>query len=100
MIIYNVTVNVDDSVHDQWLQWMKAKHIPDVIGTGHFISHRLCKLLGTEEQGTTYAVQYFAPSLTEFYMYDANHAPKLRQEVQNKFGDTIVSFRTLLEVVE
>ncbi|MEO8448027.1 MAG: DUF4286 family protein, partial [bacterium] len=28
MILYNVTVNVDDSVHDEWLEWMKTIHIP------------------------------------------------------------------------
>ncbi|MGQ3086877.1 DUF4286 family protein, partial [Flavobacterium sp.] len=30
MIIYNVTINIDDSVHDKWLTWMMEKHIPEV----------------------------------------------------------------------
>ncbi|MEG1025142.1 MAG: DUF4286 family protein, partial [Flavobacterium sp.] len=28
MIIYNVTTNIHESVHDQWLKWMQEKHIP------------------------------------------------------------------------
>ncbi|NCF42859.1 MAG: DUF4286 family protein, partial [Bacteroidetes bacterium] len=23
MIIYNVTINIEDSVHSEWLKWMK-----------------------------------------------------------------------------
>jgi hypothetical protein len=36
MIIYNITVNIDDSAHDEWLEWMKTEHIPQVLGTGKF----------------------------------------------------------------
>ena len=36
MLIYNVTINIDESVHDQWLDWMKDKHLPDMLATGKF----------------------------------------------------------------
>ena len=35
MVIYNVTVNIDDSAHDEWLIWIK-EHIPQVLATGKF----------------------------------------------------------------
>lgn len=31
MIIYNVTVNIEHNVHDEWLKFMKDEHIPDVM---------------------------------------------------------------------
>ena len=34
MIIYNVTSNIDESIHDEWLNWMRQEHIPQVLGTG------------------------------------------------------------------
>ena len=27
MIIYNVTINIDHSVHEDWLEWMKNEHV-------------------------------------------------------------------------
>ena len=45
MIIYNVTVNVDDDVLSSWLDWMTKKHIPDVLDTGLFIDCKLSKIL-------------------------------------------------------
>ena len=38
MLLYNVTITVDLDVHDDWVQWMRDTHIPDVMSTGMFIS--------------------------------------------------------------
>ena len=48
MIIYNVTINIHESVHDQWMTWMQEKHIKDVLGTGKFSSARMVKVLVEE----------------------------------------------------
>lgn len=101
MIIYNVTVNIDDSVHDEWIKWMKIKHIPDVMNTGLFIEHKICKVLTTHEgeTGTTYAIQYTCESMDDLEEYQNNHAPKLQEEHTKKYKDKFVAFRTLLELV-
>ncbi|MEQ9302638.1 MAG: DUF4286 family protein, partial [Marinoscillum sp.] len=36
MILYNITVNVQEGVQEDWLNWMKAVHIPEVMQTGCF----------------------------------------------------------------
>ena len=51
MIIYNVTVNIDESIHEEWLLWMKNVHIPDVMETGHFLENKICKILAESEGG-------------------------------------------------
>ncbi|MCE3229382.1 MAG: hypothetical protein K0S32_3933, partial [Bacteroidetes bacterium] len=33
MFIYNVTVNISNDIHTDWLKWMKEIHIPDVMKT-------------------------------------------------------------------
>ncbi len=59
MYIYNVTINIEESVHDEWLQWMQSTHIPDVLATKNFTKAKLTKLLIVEEMGgLTYYVQY------------------------------------------
>lgn len=100
MIIYNVTINVDDAIHHQWLEWMQKVHIPDVLSTGHFHGYRICRLLDVEDEGTTYSVQYSAKSIDEYKQYREKHAPRLQQDAFKKFGDKFVAFRTLMEVVE
>jgi hypothetical protein len=99
MIIYNVTVNIENDVREEWLQWMKSKHIPDVMATGYFLENKVCKVLVDEEQGTTYSIQYTCANMDDLKEYQTNHAPRLQKEVADKYANKFVAFRTLLEVV-
>ena len=100
MYIYNVTINVDDNAHHQWLKWMRTEHIPAVLSTGLFNGYRICRLLDVEDEGTTYSIQYSCNSLKEYTEYKEKHATRLQKEASDKFKDKFTAFRTLLEVVE
>ncbi len=99
MIIYNVTVNVEDSVHDDWLQWMKEVHIPDVMSTGCFVENRFARVLIEEESGRTYSIQYLAKGMDSLQDYQDNFAAKLQREHLDRYQNKFVAFRTLLELV-
>lgn len=100
MIIYNVTTNIHESAHDQWLKWMKETHIPDVLATGKFTSAKLVRVLVEEEMGgKTYAVQFTTDCKETLQKYYEEDAPKLRAEVSQLFGDLALSFRTELEII-
>ena len=100
MIIYNVTVNIDESIHDEWLDWIK-NHIPEVLATGRFTEAKLTKVLVEEEKGgITYAIQYRAKSreeLDSYYKYDAE---KLQKDGLARFADKSLAFRTELEIID
>ena len=49
MYLYNVTVKIDLSKHDDWVFWMQNEHIPDVMKTGLFKKYRFCKLMEQDE---------------------------------------------------
>ena len=97
-IIYNVTVNIDDNHHEDWLVWMKTVHIPDVLNTGMFIEARLSKILAEEEGGKSYSVQYLCENMETLEKYQAEHAPKLQEEHTKRYGGKFVAFRTLLRL--
>ncbi|MFN5370134.1 MAG: DUF4286 family protein [Bacteroidia bacterium] len=100
MILYNVTVSVDPEIHEEWLAWMKTKHIPDVLATGMFTENRFLRVLSTEEgEGFTYSIQYTAPSMEHYERYRAEFAPALQAEHTARYRDQFVAFRTLLEWV-
>ena len=100
MIYYNVTINIHESVHEQWLDWMQNKHIKDVIATGKFSSARMVKVLVEEEMGgLTYAIQYTTDSKETLQRYYYEDAPRLREEGAKLFGDKMLAFRTELELV-
>jgi hypothetical protein len=99
MYIYNVTINIDESVHEEWLTWMET-HIPEVLNTGRFLSAKLTQVLVDEEMGgVTYSVQYTAATredLDDYYTFDADN---LRNNGLKKFADKMITFRTELKVI-
>lgn len=100
MIIYNVTTRVDHTILEQWLQWQRQVHIPEVMATGFFTGHRFYKLLEQdEEDGQTFVTQYIAASREEVDRYLSQSAAELRKKAAEAWGHQAVSFRTLLQEV-
>ena len=100
MIIYNVTANIENSIHDQWLKWIK-EHIPQVLATGKFEKATLSKVLVEEEMGGhTYSVQYRSYSREALDAYYREDAEKMRTEGLKLFADKMLAFRTELQIVD
>ncbi len=101
MILYNVTVKIDNAIKEDWLEWMRKTHIPDVMKTGFFTEHKFCKLIfPTEEDGTTtYAIQYFCSSMNELETYQKTVGRKLQAEHSERYKERFIAIRSLMEVM-
>ncbi len=99
MYIYNVTINIEETVHDEWLIWMQQEHIPEMLATGKFSKALLSKVLVEEEMGgVTYSVQYTTTNKETLQKYYDENADALRAK-SNRFAGKFVAFRTELEIV-
>ena len=99
MYIYNVTINVVEEAHEEWLQWMKEKHIPQMLDTGKFTKALMTRVLVEEAMGgITYSVQYTTKDKATLEAYYNENATELRA-ASKRFKDKFVAFRTELEVV-
>jgi hypothetical protein len=101
MFIYNVTIKVDWSIHDEWLQWMKEQEIPGMLGSGFFYNSQMVRLLEVdEEDGPTYAIQYYAHTKEDYKKYLRVISPAAAEKARKKWGDRFILFGTLMEVVK
>lgn len=98
-VLYNVTLSVDKSIHEEWLRWMREVHIPDVMKTGYFLESRICRVHAFEEGGITYAVQYLCHSMRDYEEYQKLAAPPLQAAHQERYGTRVAAFRTILEII-
>ena len=100
MFIYNVTTKVNNSIKNEWLTWIHEEHIPEIINTGCFSAATVLRLLETDDsEGPTYAIQYKADSKAMYNRYVEKFAGTMRQKVFEKWGDKIIAFNSLLQVV-
>lgn len=100
-VLYNVTIKIDKEISDEWLEWMKTVHIPEVMQTGYFESYRILKIHGDDDEyGLGFAIQYLAPDLQSYLNYQTNAAKELQQKHSERYKGRFVSFRTLMEIVQ
>ena len=99
MYIYNVTINIDETVHEPWLRWMRDEHIPDMLATGKFLGALMTRVMVEEEMaGITYSIQYRTDSKETLDRYYREDAESLRAQ-SKAFEGKFVAFRTELQVV-
>ena len=100
MIIYNITMQVDWAVHDQWKEWLVSEYLPAFINTGLFSHYQLNILLEVnEEDGPTYAVQLYAKSAAQVYEFRELFLEEFQQRERTAWGDHAYSFGTIMQVI-
>lgn len=99
MYIYNVTINIQEDVHDKWLEWMRTEHIPEMLATKKFTRTLMTRVMVNEEMGGyTYSVQYTCINKEILQKYYEEDAEKLRSS-SKAFDGKFVAFRTELEII-
>ncbi|MEC7159683.1 MAG: DUF4286 family protein [Bacteroidota bacterium] len=98
--VYAVTVQIQLSHHDEWLAYMKGRHIQDVLDTGCFSKASMTKVLKEDErEGLTYTIHYHFNDFSSFTTYEEMHAPKLQEEHQKLFDGKFLAFRSIHRVI-
>lgn len=98
-IIYNVTVSIDPAIEQDWVDWMRSIHIPDVMATGCFLEARMSKMKELEDGACTYAMTYIAYSENHLNDYQTNHAPRLQVDHKARYEGRFAAFRSTLNVI-
>lgn len=99
-VLYNVTVSIDATCEQDWLDWMRTIHVPQVMATGCFLESRLSRVNGEEEGGATYAITYVAYSQEHLDRYSAEFAPALQSDHAQRYNGRFAAFRTTLSVID
>ena len=100
MIVYNVTTKVDNSIQDDWLNWLKEEYIPAMIGTGCFSKAIILEILEIDKSdGATYALQYHADSKALYNRYIEKYSREMAEKAHHKWGDRLLTFPTVMQIV-
>lgn len=99
MIIYNVTVTVEESICNEWLDWIKKEHIPEILSLGVFSSAQINKIINNRESENTFAIAYKCLDMKKLHEYQSKYAISLQKKHSDKFGQKAIAFRTLMQVI-
>jgi hypothetical protein len=100
MILYNVTMNIEPDVHEEWLSWMQKAYIPHLLSSGLILENRVLRLLyEVENAGITYAFQYYLENVENCQKLEIQYINPISKELSKRFSNKYVDFATLLEVI-
>ena len=100
MIVHNITIKIVPEIEEEWIQWQQQEHIPAIMASGQFSQWKMFRLLEQDDtEGMTFVIQYFAPTLENYYRFTEEFAPALQRRSFDKWGDRFIAFRTIMEVV-
>lgn len=98
MVLYSVTVSIAHSHEQEWQQWMREAHIPDVLKTGYFLKARMSKQLepAPPEAHTSYQIVYECASLEDLEAYQEKAAPALQADHTERYQGHFQASRVIL----
>ncbi len=100
MILYNLTIKIENDIHEEWIKWMQEEFIPQALKTDTFSDHRFCRLLGLQEMdGITYALQLFCQNIETLQDFQQHEEQALQRTLVEKYPNRLVFFPTAMEVL-
>ena len=99
MLLFNVTVIIEEDSAADWLQWMQESHIPQLMDRECFVSHRLLKIVDSPNEGLSYCIQFIAEDEARHQTFLDLHEQLFIAEMYNRYPNKLVTFSTLMEFV-
>jgi hypothetical protein len=98
-VVYQVRVRVDREVAVEWLAWMEAVHLPEIMATGCF---RRCTVQRSDEDSTEvregFVLDYLARSAESYERYRTVHAPAIQQAHTRRYAGRFEATRQVRPV--
>ena len=85
---YEVTMEVDSSISEEWVEYMRSEHIPEVMQTGVFMSCQFLRIIEPAKEGLEcFRITYEAKSLSAIQAYRAELSPELQRKHNARYGE-------------
>lgn len=101
MYIFNTTYLVSDKMYGVWYKWLHEQHIPAMIQSGYFDKMQIAKVLtGEPQDGTSYSLQFHIDSLQDLKLWEEQYGEEFLNSFTKQFGEEVLLFSTILEVMK
>ena len=100
MIIYSVTYALDDSIEQNWVNFMKSVFLPEMMNSGYFEDYTFTRIVPQEGMDTAYNIQYQCFNNEKLELFLSKEKDSIDSSMVNQFSGKFASFFTKLEVIQ
>lgn len=99
-MLYSLVIDIETSVHENWLEWVQNYYITEMLQTGCFEHCRISRLIEDEDAGfKTYRLDYICPGIEAYKHYQTECAQDIERKMKRKFMGKFSSMSTLYDLV-
>lgn len=95
MLIYEIEASVPEDLIEKFEEYMRARHIPDLLSTGYFAAAEFARI-----SPGNYRIRYPLEKSELLELYLETDAERLRRDFAEEFPDRIKISREILEVLQ
>lgn len=101
MIVYNTTFHIDKAREEEGLAYLRTCFIPQAVAGGSLLRPRLMRVMHTDDaEGSSYSVQFHVADEATLEAWYRTAGVALHRQLAARFGEQMVGFSTLLEVID
>ncbi|KTD50590.1 hypothetical protein Lrub_0214 [Legionella rubrilucens] len=99
MLIYEVNLTVDAAIVEAFMGWLKP-HVEELLGFEGFLKAKVSLDIESQKaEHRTLVVHYYLASEDHYHNYIRDHAPRMRQDGIDRFGNQFTATRRVLTVL-
>ena len=99
MILYNITVIIEEAIEAEWLTWINQEFIPNALSSNLLVSNRLLKVIDSPNEGITYCLQFISDSIENYLEFTNTYSNNLLSTHTRQFENRSVLFSTAMEFI-
>lgn len=99
MLVYTITANIDQSVAEDWMIWVRENFIPSIMDTLLFEKYHMFRVLN-DTDGDTITFQFFCKDVVMLQHFQQHYRNDILISLSSAFPDKVVYFSTLLEQLD
>ncbi len=99
MFIYNITVLIEETIEQKWLNYVQTEMIPNVLDTGFFKSGKLLHVTDSPNEGLTFCLQFATNAISSLQSYQNLYAPQIESAHQLAFPNQLVTFSSTMKLI-
>ena len=100
MLIFNTTYLVSDKVLNNWLYWVREKHIPFMMESGYFSQPQVARVITGEQEGTSFSVQFHVLDMPTLKLWNQQYNLLFQEKCSQEFGTEVIFFTTVLKLID
>ncbi|CEA15682.1 MAG TPA: DUF4286 family protein [Fermentimonas caenicola] len=101
MIVFNTTFHIDETLQDEFIEYILQEFIPMSTKSGILTSARFARIYGSnKDEGLSFAMEFQVETIELLEKWNKEESNYVYNLLMDKFKEKLVGFSTVLQTID